>query len=170
MFMASSGPSARGIHLSAREIHIITHLSHARSSSQGLSKRARIILLAWHQKTNTRIHEILKVSKTTVIKWRYRFAQALEAICALLDINCKDAVFRAKIKDILADAPRKGTTPRITGEEKIALVGLACEPLPQPGLPFSHWDNELLAAEAMRRGIVKKISPTGWAVIWPKRA
>ena len=41
---------------------------------------------------------------------------------------------------------------------------------PQPGLPFSHWDNELLAAEAVRRGIVKKISPTGWAVIWPKRA
>ena len=129
-------PSARRIYLSAREIHILTHLSHARSSAQGLSKRARIILFAWHQKTNTRIHEILKVSKTTVIKWRDRYAQALEAIRALLDTNCKDAVLRAKIKDVLTDAPRKGTTPRITGEEKIALVGLACEPLPQPGLPF----------------------------------
>jgi len=59
----------------------------------------------------------------------------------------------------LADAPRSGAPATITAEQTCAIVALACERPQDSGVPLSHWSAGDLAREAMRRGIVKSISP-----------
>src|SRR5271157_4753393 len=65
---------------------------------------------------------------------------------------------RAHIKRILSDAPRSGSPSRLSTEQKITIIGLACEPLPQKFVPQSRWDAPALVREALRRGIVTQIS------------
>ena len=58
----------------------------------------------------------------------------------------------------LADAPRRGTPATFTPEQICAIMALACEPPEKSNLPLSHWSQSELAGEAVRRGIVQKIS------------
>jgi len=155
-----SGPPLQKLHLSARELHILRKLIHARKTPQWLVARAKIILYAWHQKSNTRISALTGHSRTTVILWRTRYLAGFPLFQALLQQKCSDTVLQKIIRQILSDENRSGPPCRITAEQKIALIGLACEPLPQPNVPQFQWDAPTLAAEAIRRGIVSSISPS----------
>ena len=46
----------------------------AESTPQGVARRARIVLMAADGVSNNRIASVLKVTRTTVINWRRRFA------------------------------------------------------------------------------------------------
>jgi transposase len=153
-----SGPPAKKIVLSAREIHILRQFVHARKTNQGLAMRAIIILYAWQQKLTGRIAQLTHHSRTTVQLWRDRYAKAYTQLQTLLKTEVSNAELRVQMTCILSDAPRTGAHSRITPEQKIAIVGLACEPLPQPFVPQSQWDATAVAAEAIRRNIVDQIS------------
>jgi transposase len=58
----------------------------------------------------------------------------------------------------LSDAPRCGAPARITAEQICAIVALACERPKESGRPVTHWSQQELADEAMKRGIVEQIS------------
>ncbi len=58
----------------------------------------------------------------------------------------------------LSDAPRSRAPARITVEQICAIVALACEQPSQSDRPVTHWSQQELADEAMRRGIVEQIS------------
>jgi len=155
-----SGPPLQRLELSAREIHILHQLIHARKTPQWLVARAKIILHAWHLKSNTRISTLTGHSRTTVILWRTRYLAAFPLFQTLVKQNCSDTVLQKIIRRVLSDENRSGPPCRITAEQKIALIGLACEPLPQPHVLQFQWDMSALAAEAIRRGIVTSISPS----------
>ena len=61
--------------------------------------------------------------------------------------------------DRLTDAPRPGTPTRITDEQVVRIVALACEPPAQSQRPISQWAGRELADEIIKRGIVEQISP-----------
>lgn len=155
-----SGPLPQKIRLSAREIAILRKWSHARKTNQGLAMRAQIILLAFLNKSNVRIAQITCQSRTTIRLWRNRYAEAFSLILPLIQQKVSNAQLRAQMRLILSDAARIGAPSRITAEQKIALIGLACEALPQPFVPQSQWDAATLVREAFRRGITEEISPS----------
>lgn len=144
--------------LSAREINILYNIEHARKSSQGLVLRANIVRLAFRRFSNYRIARLLHCSRTTVMLWRKKYALQHATIKAFIEKNLLNSELEWEIKRILSDSPRPGCPARINPEQKIAIVGLACENLPQPNLPFCQWDAPLLVQEAIRRGIINEIS------------
>jgi transposase len=58
----------------------------------------------------------------------------------------------------LSDAPRSGAPSKITAEQICAIVALACERPSESDRPVTHWTQQELADEAMKRGIVKEVS------------
>jgi putative transposase len=57
-----------------------------------------------------------------------------------------------------SDALRCGAPARIAAEQICAIVVLACEPPSASDRPVSHWSQQELGDEAMKRGIVDRIS------------
>src|SRR6266478_1666084 len=63
-----------------------------------------------------------------------------------------------QIVAVLADAPRAGAPPTFSAEQICQILALACEPPAESGRPVTHWTPAELAAEAVHRGIVSRIS------------
>jgi putative transposase len=63
------------------------------------------------------------------------------------------------IKQIFSDRNRRGTSNYFSTEQVVQIVALACETPQASGYPVSHWTPTELATEAIKRGIVEKISP-----------
>jgi putative transposase len=51
------------------------------------------------------------------------------------------------------------TASYFSTEQVVQIVALACENPEASGYPVSHWSPRELATEAVKRGIVEKISP-----------
>lgn len=101
--------------------------------------RARIVLAAADDRTNSAIAAELAISVETVRKWRKRFhAEGMAG---------------------LTDRPRSGR-PRVFTATQVAQVkALACTPPEQAGVPLSQWSVTELANEAVGQGMVDMISP-----------
>ena len=56
------------------------------------------------------------------------------------------------------DKPRPGAQVTFSAEQVVRIVAMACEDPETAGIPVSEWTPRELAQEAMRRGIVEKIS------------
>ena len=92
-------------------------------------------------KGHRKVSKILGVSRDTVIRWRKRW----------IDFKNQD------VRERLKDAPRLGAPVIYTPEQICAIVALACErPL---DCDRSSWTQEELANEAIKREIVKFVSP-----------
>ncbi len=59
----------------------------------------------------------------------------------------------------LADAPRSGSPGRITAEQVCRITALACEAPAASDRPISRWTGREIADEAVKRGIVGRLSP-----------
>ena len=113
------------------------------STPQQLALRARIILLAADDFSVGETAERLGVWRKTVSEWRKRWLSG---------------VSERGIFERLGDKPRSGAPAVITTEQVCAIIALACEPPSDSGLPITHWSQQAVAEEAMRRGIIEKIS------------
>jgi len=130
--------------LTAVEREGLVELIRTHSTAQQIAKRARMIVLSSEGLKIWQIAARLGVWRKTVSEWRARWLSSSGA--------------PATVEERLSDAPRSGAPARITAEQICAIVALACEAPKNSGLPFSHWDMQTLADEAMRRGIVDRIS------------
>lgn len=121
----------------------LERLVSAHSTSQQMALRARMILLASDGRGVCETATALGVWRKGVSRQRARWlAQANEPIAVRL-----------------SDAPRSGAPATFTAEQTCAIVALACEKPEEADVPFSHWSASDLAREAVRRGLVPKISP-----------
>jgi transposase len=134
-----SGP----ITLSSEERIELARLIRSHSTPQHLARRARMIVLAADGVGVGETAGLLGVWRKGVSFWRARW----------LTGGGESAAER------LADAPRSGAPATITPEQICAVVALACERPDESGVPLSQWSASDLAREAVRRGIVKSISP-----------
>jgi putative transposase len=126
----------------------------SRQLPHGLVQRAKIVLLAAAGNNNKAISQVLKLQEETVGLWRKRWLSASNELAAC---EAKNNGLRQCIESVLADAPRPGIEPIFTAEQICQIIALACETPPEY---LSHWTRKTLAEEAVKRRIVKTISPT----------
>ena len=111
-------------------------------------QRARIILAAAQGHSNARIGRELALDVDTVRLWRDRWVGRQG-----IDLETLDVAER------LQDAPRPGTPPKFTAEQRCQMAALACEAPMKVGRPISQWTGREIADELVKRGIVEQISP-----------
>jgi putative transposase len=136
------GPKPPAVPLSEAERQELLALIRAHKTPQHFGFRAQIIL---HLADGHNAHEVarlLETSRLTVRRWRRSW---------LTRRNCS-------VHERLQDASRPGTPATFHVEQWCQIVALACEPPADSGRPISHWTPRELADEAMKRGIVERIS------------
>ncbi len=131
------------ITLSPEHKHELERLVHARSTPQHMALRARMILLAHDGLGVTDTAQRLGVWRKTVSTWRTRWLKSPP---------------EAPLAERLSDAPRPGAPATFTPEQICSIMALACEPPEASGLPITHWSQSELARQAMKRGLVERIS------------
>ena len=144
--------------LTDRQRETLEHLTRRTSSTQGLVRRARIVLAAAEGHNNERIARMLGINRETARLWRRVWSDAQELLAAAEEASKK--ALRECIEGVLADAPRSGAPATFTPQQGVRIVALACEdPREESGRPITHWSTAELADEAIERGIVQSISP-----------
>jgi len=135
---------AAAIDLSPEERCALERLTRCASTPQALARRARMILMAGDGFGVEETAERLGVWRKTVSGWRARWLASSD--------------WSASVVERLSDAPRCGAPARITAEQICAIVALACERPSESDRPVTHWSQQELADEAIKRGIVERIS------------
>jgi len=133
----------------------------------------RIVLEAASGASNTRIAGLLGIDRGQVRTWRKRWLECAPRLIAAEeeakekagedvddDGSSNGVLITEVVEEALADEPRPGTPPTFGPEQVVRIVALACEdPREESGRPITHWSTPELADEALKRGIVKSISP-----------
>jgi putative transposase len=153
-------PSARTITLSDRQRQALEHVVRASTTPQATAARARLVGLAAEGMSTRQIAQRLGLTRNTVQLWRGRWATAAETLQAaeLEGGDGDDRALAAVVRSVLADAPRPGAPPTFTPEQLCRIMAVACEPPGDSGRPISQWTPRELADEAVKRGIVARIS------------
>jgi putative transposase len=138
---------------------LVDRLERREQTSQQLLRRLQIIRLAADGASNDQIARQLVVHRETARTWRRRWAAAAACLDAAIAEGASDAQLLRLLEALLADAPRPGAPATFTPEFLVQLVALACEAPQATQQPFSHWTPSELAREAVRRGLVARISP-----------
>ena len=138
------GRAAPALEVSAEERGELERLIRTHGTTQQIALRARMILLSAEGLKVGEIAARLDVWRKTVSQWRARWRSGADS--------------SAEVRERLSDAPRSGAPARIKPEQACAIIALACETPESSGLPFTHWSERALADEAVRRGIVDRIS------------
>ena len=137
------GRRAEKIILTVKERGDLEGLIRTHSTPQQLALRARIILLAADDLSVGETADRLEVWRKTVSEWRKRW---------ILSAG------EGALLDRLSDRPRSGAPVTITPEQICAIIALACEKPSDSAIPITHWSQQAVADEAMKRGIVEKVS------------
>ncbi len=122
--------------LSDAERRALENWAKRRKTAQGLALRARIVLACAEGRSNTAVAARLRVSRTTVRKWRARFL--------------------ARRLDGLGDEPRPGVPRTITDAQVEEVVVRTLEETPEGA---THWSKRELARQV-------GISPASVHRIW----
>jgi transposase len=134
-------------------------------------KRMNIIYQSYLGSENQYIAKEIGCSPVTVRKWRKRWKTYEHAIHQLeleLDNRTANKVdLLSKIKEILSDLPRSGSSSRLTDSEKDRLVTLACQLPEDYDLPFTVWTHKELSFQAKKMGI--EISSSYYGMLLKKR-
>jgi transposase len=154
-----SGPQPASIALSPRQQRILLHLSRRTTSEQRLVRRSQIMLTMAAGANNEQAARQLGLHPQSVRKWRARWLEAVPRLEALEAEDSTEQVLTVAITAVLTDAPRSGTPPTFTPEQRCQILALACERPEESDRPVTHWTPPEVAAEAVKRGIVRSISP-----------
>ena len=87
-------------------------------------------------------------------RWR-----AAESRLQVIEATGKPKLPGQAIEVLLTDAQRPGAPATFTFEQFMQIMALACEKPEAAGRPMSTWTPRELADEAVKRGIVERISP-----------
>lgn len=153
------GPIPLPIRLSLRLRQLCDLLARRQHSSQQLLRRLQIICLAADGANNDQIARQLPCHRETAVTWRARWQAGAACLDAAAADGASDSQLLRLIEAILADEPRAGAPATFSPESLVQLMALACEDPQATGRPVSHWTPRELADEAVRRGIVARISP-----------
>ena len=142
------GPQPPAVALSEAERRDLEAFVRQYRAPQQRALRARIILAAGEGRNNSQIARQVGVDAATARRWRTRWL-ALSAV-PVADLS---------VAERLEDAPRPGGPCRIAAEQVCRITALACEPPAQSARPISQWTGREMADEAVKRGIVDRLSP-----------
>jgi putative transposase len=140
------------------QLETLQHIVRRSTSAQRLVKRSRVILLAVSGIPNTQIAKQVQVDHETVRRWRDRW-RAAEARLQAIEATGKPKELGQAIEALLTDEQRPGAPSPFTFEQYMQIMAIACETPAEADRPVSAWTPRELADEAVKRGIVPKISP-----------
>ena len=148
---------ASAIQLSPIQQELLQRMVHRTKSEQRLVKRGHIILEAAQGTSNTKIAQRWQVDYETVRRWRDRW-HAAESRLQVIEAADKPKLLKQAIEVLLSDEQRPGAPATFTFEQFMQIMALACEKPEAADRPVSTWTPRELADEAVKRGIVTKIS------------
>src|SRR5947209_8884848 len=151
-------PQAKPLHVSPLQHELLQRMVQRTTNAQRLVKRGHIILEAAEGTSNTKIAQQWQVDYETVRRWRDRW-HAAESRLQALEATGKPKLLSQAIEVLLTDEHRPGAPATFTFEQFMQVMALACEKPEAAERPVSHWTPRELADEAIKRGIVTKISP-----------
>ena len=151
-------PQAAPVQVSSLQLDILQHMVRRTTSAQRLVKRAQIILEACKGTSTTKISQHQQVDYETVRRWRDRW-RAAESRLQVIEATGKPKLLSQAIEVLLTDEQRPGAPATFTFEQFMQIMALACEKPEAADRPVSSWTPRELADEAIKRGIVTKISP-----------
>jgi len=128
------------------------------SAPQRLVKRAQIILEGLKGTSNSSIAQHLQIDYETVRRWRDRWHAAESRLQAIEETGKRKLLSQA-IEVLLTDEQRPGAPATFSFEQFMQIMALACETPISADRPVSSWTPRELADEAVKRGIVERISP-----------
>lgn len=149
---------APSISLSEGQSKILKTRVRAHKTSQQLSQRMQMVLLAGRGQENVEIAGRLGVDAQRVSRWRRRWAGFQGRLEEAEAQGATDKELEALIISVLSDEYRSGTPPTFTAEQMTQIIAIACEEPSANGYPVSHWTPKEVRAEAIKRGIVDTIS------------
>jgi putative transposase len=149
---------AKPLHLSPLQQELLQRMVQRTTSAQRLVKRGRIILEAAEGTSNSSIAERQQVDDETVRRWRDRW-HAAQARLQAIEATGKQKLLSQAIEVLLTDEPRPGAPATFTFEQFMQIIALACETPMASDRPVGSWTPYELADEAVKRGIVERISP-----------
>ncbi len=152
-----AGPLPLAITVTPPQQAVLEALLRQHSCPQTLALRARIVLSAATGRRSVPLAHDLGCTPKTVAKWRTRWAAAHAPLAA---VEGDAADLKRMIARVLADAPRPGAPDTFTAEQIVQIINLACTPPADAGRPVDAWTPRELADEAVKRQIVRSISPT----------
>ena len=126
----------------------------SREISHSLVIRSQIILKASQGNTNKAIGKTLNIIEETVSLWRKRWIENIHKFEKFAD---KPKQLQRLINQTLSDKPRSGKPCHFSAEQICQLIALACESPPEY---LSHWTQDELVKEAIKRNITQTISKT----------
>jgi transposase len=153
------GPAPQAITMTARQQGVLERIVRRDTSPQRRVRRTRIVLAAAAGANNEEIGRRVGVSEETARVWRARWAAAGEVLLAA-EAEGDDRALELVVVGVLADEPRSGAPATVAPEQFCAIMALACTPPAEAGRPIDRWTPRELAAEAVERGIVPRISPS----------
>lgn len=156
-----SGPAPLPIETTPRQRRILEGVVRRPTSPQHWVQRATIVLQAASapQEKNEQLSRRLHGARETVRRWRARWAAAHAVLATMEAASEDDHALTEQVLALLADEPRSGAPAVFTPEQIVQIVALACEAPAASERPVSHWTPRELAEEAVKRGIVERISP-----------
>lgn len=149
--------TARKVVITERQQELLRTLARSSTCSQGVARRARVILLAFEGFNNEEIAAEIGLGRHQVGVWRLRWQRVWKQL-AIIECCESPVDFRAAVIDVLSDEPRAGVPPTFTPEQIADTLAVACEAPEQSGRPVTHWTPTELADEVIKRGIVPSIS------------
>ena len=154
------GPRPVSLHLTIRQRELLEQIVRRATSRHCEVLRGQIILAAAEGKNNQQIADRMGLDPQTIRTWRGRWAGAAERLAAL-ETGDAEATLPEVVHELLRDDPRCGSPAKFTPEplRVCQLMAVACEKPEASGRPVTHWTPPELAAEVIKRGIVKQISP-----------
>lgn len=151
-------PQAKPLHASALQQELLQRIVQRSTSAQRLVKRAQIILDGLKGTSNSSIAQHLQIDYETVRRWRDRW-HAAESRLQAIEETGKPKLLSQAIEVLLTDEQRPGAPATFSFEQFMQIMALACETPTSADRPVSTWTPHELAEEAVKRGIVKQISP-----------
>lgn len=114
------------LELTDKENEYLTSLSHSRTESIRRVERAKILLLSYQGKNDSRIADELNTNRQKVIR-------------------CIKKALAYGIQEAIDDLPRSGRPREITPEGRAWIISLACMKPKDLGYPHELWTHKLLA-------------------------
>jgi len=151
-------PQPATIILSDRQQIILQQIVRRTTNPHRLVRRAQLLLAAAAGASNTKISQQMQLDRGQVRLWRSRWLAAVPQLAAAEAESVSDQELLSLMTKVLSDEPRLGTPNFFSVEQVVQIVALACETPQESSRPVSHWSARELAQEAVRRGIVEKVS------------
>jgi len=151
--------TAVAITLEVSERELLQKIHNKRSVPEFLKRRVQVVLAAATGIPNKAVAAQYDLEVHFVGQWRNRFASQYR-FWKQTDETLRPVWNEKLVLRWLRDAQGRGRKDGFPPEKRTKIAAISLESPEQSGLPVTHWTPELLAAEAVRRGIVVTISPS----------